>query len=617
MTTSPHTIDPITFEILSHRLYQIAKEMGTTLERVGGTVNTTQHHDYMASLYRANGDILASGESIAWHVACGGFTVKRIIEQFENEEGINPDDVFLLNDPYVTAIHQSDVYLVSPHHLEGRLLGWSASFVHVMDIGAMSPGGSSPGARHVVQEGIRIPGIKLVDGGRLRRDVFNTITNMTRQPMMVGLDLKSELAANNVAKARVKEMYAQYGVDVIEAVTTEMIRQSEKVLRQRISEFPRGSWSASATIEGDKENAWTIAVTVHNKGDHLLFDFTGTDEQAPLGINLPFHATFGACFEAVVNTLGRGLPRNHGLMAPIKVIAPEGTVVNVRYPGPVSMNTTSSGGRTKFVARSALIQMLAGNEKWRYAVMALSGGSRNARPSGLNQYGVYFAASLAQSALSGGGARTERDGLDSSTGDFNLTPNVEWMERNYPMLLLFRRQYKDGGGAGKFRGGVGTELALTVHDAPEGNIKAVAYGVAGLKNVGRGIFGGYPGLPSVIALLQGTKLREVLGENRCPVDIADLGGNRQALPYCEFEVKQEDVLYLRLSSGGGYGDPLDRDPRLVLNDVINGFVSKMAAHDVYGVVLSNDGLIVDISATEKFRATLRGERLVPKNIQQL
>src|SRR6266581_9423808 len=205
------SVDPITFEILSHRLYQIAKEMGTALERVGGTVNTTQMHDYMASLYLANGDVLSAGDSMGWHVACAGFAVKRIIERFENNGGINTDDIFLLNDPYLAAIHQSDVYMISPIHYRDRLVGWSATFVHVMDIGAMSPGGNSPGATEICHEGVRIAGIKLIDRGTLRRDVFDAITNMTREPAMVGLDLKCEIAANSVARARIQEVCAQYG----------------------------------------------------------------------------------------------------------------------------------------------------------------------------------------------------------------------------------------------------------------------------------------------------------------------------------------------------------------------------------------------------------------------
>ena len=195
------SVDPITFEILSHRLHQIAKETGITLERVGGTVNTTQMKDYAAALYRANGEILSAGETTGWHVACAGVAVKRIIERFGDAGEIEADDVFILNDPYLAAIHQSDVYMLCPIHYRGKLVGWSGTFVHVMDIGAMSPGGDSPGASEIFHEGLRIPGLKLVERGKLRRDVFDTLTNMTRQPIMVGLDLKCQMAANNVAKS--------------------------------------------------------------------------------------------------------------------------------------------------------------------------------------------------------------------------------------------------------------------------------------------------------------------------------------------------------------------------------------------------------------------------------
>src|SRR5437773_5545559 len=250
------SVDPITFEILSHRLYQIAKEMGTALERVGGTVNTTQMHDYMASLYLANGDVLSAGDSMGWHVACAGFAVKRIIERFENSGGINPDDIFLLNDPYLAAIHQSDVYMISPIHFRGKLMGWSATFVHVMDIGAMSPGGNSPGATEICHEGVRIAGIKLIERGTLRKDVFDAITNMTRQPVMVGLDLKCEIAANNVARARMQEMYDQYGPELLDAVAEHMFRYTESVLRKRIAAIPDGEWSASGAIHA--QESWNV-----------------------------------------------------------------------------------------------------------------------------------------------------------------------------------------------------------------------------------------------------------------------------------------------------------------------------------------------------------------------
>jgi N-methylhydantoinase B len=593
-------VDPITFEILSHRLHQIAKEMGTTLERVGGTVNTTQQHDYMASLYRANGDILATGESMGWHVACAGFAVKRIIERFEGDGGIYPDDIFLINDPYLTAIHQSDVYMVSPIHFREWLVGWSATFVHVMDIGAMSPGGNSPGAKEICQEGVRIPGVKIVERGRLRKDVFDMIVGMTRQPVMVGLDLKCEVAANNVAKTRMQGMYGQYGAELVDAVSQEMIRYSEAILRRRLEEIGDGEWREEAEIEA--EERWRVVLRLSKVGDRLVFDFTGTDKQARTGINLPYHATFGACFEVVLGTLGYDIPKNHGVMRPLEVIAPKGTVVNVQYPAPVSMNTTSGGTIAKYLASSVLMQMLATSESWRNEIIAQSLGHRFPRHAGVNQHGRYYVSTLLE--LSGNGATPCRDGIDS--GGRLTCHNVEWAEMNFPLLYLFRRHTGDGPGAGKFRGGAGVEAALTVHDAPEGKIKGVSLGVAGLRNSGQGMLGGYPAAPSVLTLYEKSHVNRLAAQQRPLVNLADAGGSLRDLAYCDFDLAQDDILYIRAGSGGGYGDPLERDAGLVRRDVLNGVVSKEAARDIYGVVLGSE---LDSAATERLRALLRKGRL--------
>jgi N-methylhydantoinase B len=606
-----HDVDPVTFEILSHRLHRIAKEMGTTIERVGGTVNTTQMHDYMASLYRADGEILATGESQPWHVACAGFTVKAIIERFAEYDGVNEDDVFLLNDPYVSAVHQSDVYIVSPIHFDGRLVGWGASFVHVMDIGAMSPGGDSPEAREICHEGVRVPGIKLVDRGNLRKDVFDTLINMTRRPDMVALDINCQLAGHNVAKTRMQELYASHGAALMDAVSAQMIEYSEAALRKRLEQIPDGEWSDRATIE-TKDQSWTVKLTLRKKGSEVVFDFTGTDPQASTGVNLPFHATFGTCFEGVVETLAYDLPRNHGLFRPIKAIAPEGTLVNVQYPAPVSLNTTSGGATAKFLVVSVLNGLLAGSEDWRDEQMVRIWGGRRVRTSGINQNGMFYSTSLAMSALSGSGARARMDGVDTSKLDFMTCPNVEWLEMNCPMLFLFRRHAKDQQGAGRFRGGTGAEMAFTMHKAPEGKIDGVAFGVAGLTNGGKGVFGGYPGAPSILELREGTSLSQMLSRNTMPETPDQVGGTPNLLGYTSFEIKENDVMYYTLGMGGGFGSPLDRDPKAVLKDVENELVSPDVARDVYGVVIDPDKLALDLAATEETRRRRRQENLGAK-----
>jgi N-methylhydantoinase B len=601
-------VDRVTFEILSHRLHRIAKEMGSTIERVGGTVNTTQLHDYMASLYRADGEILATGESQPWHVACGGFTVKSIIERFAQYDGVNEGDAFFLNDPYVSAIHQSDVYVVSPIHFEGELVGWSASFVHVMDIGALSPGGNSPDATEICQEGVRVPGIKLVDRGTLRKDVFDTLINMTRRPDMVALDINCQLAGHNVARGRMQELYAAYGRELVDAVTAQMIDHSEAGLRRRLKEIPDGEWRESATIES-KGKTWTVRLRLRKTGDELVFDFDGTDPQASTGVNLPYHATFGACFEGVVETLGYDLPRNHGLFRPIKTLVPEGTLMNPTYPAPVSMSTTSGGATAKFVVISVLNAMLAGSEKWRKEIMIRLWGGRRLRTSGLNQYGTFYSTSLAMSPLSGSGARASKDGVETSKLDFMTCANVEWLEMNCPMLFLFRRHARDRQGAGRYRGGTGAEMAFTVHKAPDGEIDGVAYGVAGLTNGGKGLFGGYPAAPSVLELYQGTTLGNRIADNAVPGTMEELGGTRTVLPYTNFKIGADDVLYYTLGMGGGYGSPLDRDPEAVRIDVEKELLSLETAREVYGVVLDRETLAVDVPETEKLRRSRREKHL--------
>ena len=603
MKTKDTPVDPIRFEIISHRLHQIAKETGITLERVGGTVNTTQQRDYMAALYRANGDLLCAGATMGQHVACAGFAVKRILERFGDDVG--RDDLFLLNDPYLAAIHQSDIYTISPIHFESALVGWSATFVHVMDIGAMSPGGDSPNATEIFHEGLRIPGIKLIDGGKLRQDVFDTLINMTRQPVMVGLDLKCEIAANNVAKARMRDIYSRYGRQLVDDVSEQMINHSKTVLEKRLGEIPDGKWRSGAKIEGDF--VWRIALELQKQDKRLSFDFAGTDPQARTGVNQALHATFGWCFAAVLSTLAYDLPKNHGIFQVMDVSAPEGTLVNVRYPGPVSLNTTSCGVTTRYLANAALMQMLSTSENFNNEVMGLNAGHRNAKHAGHSQHGRYAVFNMAHGALDGSGARAFEDGINSG-GSHMSCPNVEWFEMNFPILYLFRRHVSDAAGAGKFRGGAGVETAHMLHDCPDDKIKGVAYGAASATNSGQGVFGGYPGAPSIVKLLENTRAKELMSKSGTVENIAQVGGTETFLPYCEFELENDSVVYMRTASGGGYGDPLNRDPARVLADVKNGIVSIGAARDVYGVIIDMTRHQIDAAATAELRTALRQQR---------
>jgi N-methylhydantoinase B len=422
---------------------------------------------------------------------------------------------------------------------------------------------------------------------------------------MVGLDLKCELAANNVAKMRMEGMYGQYGPELVDAVSQEMIRYSETILRRRLREIPDGVWREEAEI--GLEEKWKVALTLRKEGDRLVFDFTGTDKQAKTGINLPYHATFGACFEVVLATLGYDIPKNHGVMKPLEVIAPEGTVVNVKPPAPVSLNTTSGGQTAKYVVKSALMQMLSTSEKWQKEVIVPYSGQQLAVHGGTNQYGRYYSTDFGLGALRGLGARTYGDGVDAGHAELSC-PNIEWKELNFPLLHLFRRHTRDGGGAGCFRGGAGAETALMIHDAPEGHIKVTTHGVVGLNNSGKGIFGGYSGSPSIIVLHQETDVGDLIAQGRWPQEVDEFGGHARRLGYSAFDFKEGEVLFMRQGNSGGCGDPLERDAERVLRDVQEGLVSRAAAHDVYGVVVDENGGL-DLTRTKAVRAARRQDRL--------
>jgi N-methylhydantoinase B len=346
-----------------------------------------------------------------------------------------------------------------------------------------------------------------------------------------------------------------------------------------------------------------VRVKLTKTGARLLFDFTGSDPQASVGVNFLYHATFGACYGALMSLLGWDIPRNHGAFAPIELIAPPGTVVNARAPAPVSMNTTGAGPVVRYVAEAVLTQMVAASERWRTEVMAKGTGHIRAQHAGISQRGWYYVGMFG--GIDGDGARAAADGIDCG-GGVMTDHNVEWFESQYPFVYLFRRNIKDGGGAGKFRGGVGQELALTLHDAPEGHIKGIPFGVEGPRNSGQGLFGGYPAPPSLLEMRKGSLVDQLMQEGRSVVDFDALGGEAIALPFREFEIATGDVLFNSNSGGGGYGDPLDRDPNLVAADVDQGLVSPDVARLVYGVQMA--GQAADVAGTETLRSRLREER---------
>ena len=593
-------IDPVTFKIIKHRLVRVTDEMVNALKRVSGAPNTNEGHDLMVALYTAEGDLLTGGVGFLHHYVGASEATKHVIERFEGE--INPGDVFMLNDPYTAALHAPDVYIISPIFADGELKAFAANFVHVADIGAVDAGGFAPNATSVHHEGFQTRGLKVIDRGELREDVLETVRNMSRDPDMVELDFRSQIAANNVATDRMDDLFTEYGVDTVERVGEELIARSGGRFRERLTELPDGEWQTRQYVDSAPEDElFEVRLTLRKRGDSLTFDFTGTDEQSEYGLNCTLTGTRGGVLAPLLPLLCHDMTWNDGIVDAIDVEAPEGTIVNARRPAPVSIATVATLQVCNCLSTLALSKLLGASEAYRDRTTAVWHGAHAGYNVEVSGDGGSLVDSVTDSFAGAGGARAFADGIDLGGEVPNLVGrwgNAERHESSMPMLYLYRRYVADSGGAGEYRGGVGHEFAVTpmLDDEPFDTFETVTFGRGIAYPTSTGLFGGYPGCTVEHSVRRDAERRG--GE--MPTTEAGPGDREQAT-WTVTDVGNDDVFYTRLSGSGGYGDPLDRDPEQVVADVRNGTVTRETAREVYGVVVDADGTLSEDPETTRAR----------------
>jgi N-methylhydantoinase B len=599
-------MDPVTFSIIRHRLFRVVEEAVITLKHVSGSAITNEGHDLMVSLYQADGSLLMGGVGFLHHLTSAAEACKAIIRRFPGR--IGEGDLFLLNDPYTAALHTSDIYLIAPIHHESKLVAWSACFVHVSDIGAMNPGGFAPEAQDIFTEGFSSPGIKIIDRGELKQDVWDTILNMVRSPEMVALDLRSMIACNNVARERMLALIEKYGFGTVDAACNALIDQSETKLRERLRELPDGHWQSRQYFEV-KGEIYKVLLTMTKEADSLTFDFTGSSSQSKYSVNCSKWASLGGLFAPLFPLLCYDIVWNEGAIRPIAMIAPEGTIVNCTRPAPVSVATVGAIQSVNNAACSAIGKMLAASEKYADEATAVWHANHFAVfMFGNNQRGRLAIGILTETFAGAGGARTFADGVDIGgeiPNPISRMANVETIEAQFPIRYLFRRKLIDSGGAGRFRGGLGGEMALVAHDAPDGGIHYVVSGKGTRFPQSDGLCGGYPGAVNDYVWVHAPQEMDNL--DPFAQTLNTIPGEREPISWGVFPLMGNDALYIRWNGGGGVGDPLDRLPEQVAADVIARQISPNAANEVYGLV-QRDG-VVDERATEKNRAELRRARL--------
>ena len=600
-------IDPITFSIIRHRLFRVVDEAVITLKNVSGSAITNEGHDLMVSLYRADGSLLMGGVGFLHHLTSAAEACKSIIRRFRGD--IHAGDVFLLNDPYTAALHTSDVYLVAPIHYRGELVAWSACFVHVYDIGATNPGGFCPDADNIYTEGFSSPGLRLVEKGEINRAIMDTFLNMVRSPDMVALDLNSMIACNNVARERMLALIGKYGFETVDETCKTLIIRSEEKLRARLRELPDGQWQSRQYLSVEDE-VCRVELTMTKRDDTLTFDFSGSSEQSRHAINCTRWASLGGLFAPLFPLLCYDITWNEGVISPITMIAPEGTIVNCTRPAPVSVATVGAIQSVNNAACTTIGKMLSASEKYAGEATAVWHANHFAVfLFGQNQHNKQAIGILTETFAGAGGARAWADGIEVGgeiPNPISRMANVETVEYTFPIRYLYRRRLKDSGGPGRYRGGVGMELSFVPHDAPDGGMHYVVSGKGSKFPMSEGLAGGYPGSPNAYMWIKNNEPGAGNGEDTAQAGTAT--AEQQVVDWGVFPLMGKDALYVRWNGGGGYGDPLARPPEEVARDVRDGLTSTEFAETVYGVVVDAGTGEADPSRTEKKRAGLVAHR---------
>jgi N-methylhydantoinase B len=604
-------VDPITFEVIKHRLWQINDEQSIAIRTISSSPIVVEGNDFNVGLFSEDGQVVTAGIGSLVHVGTIGTALHSIMRRATR---IRDGDIFLTNDPFLGALHQSDVVLASPLYHRGEIVLWVGNVLHHPDVGGIDEGSFCINARNLYQDPPRYF-FKIVDQGEMVRELEYTFVTNSRLPDMVALDLRAQIGAINAAKQRLAVLIDERGAPVIRAVMRRSLDLAERQLRDRIRRLPEGSWTGEAWMDGDRvgsERLHRVIVRLTREGEMLHFDFTGSSPQVDAAVNCTYHGTVAGAAVPIYTFLCQGdIYWNDGVKRCIKVTAPEGSVVNASFPAPVSICTIGFRWLATVAASQAVAKMVDASAEFRDRVCSSWSVSANCNNLfGVTADGKRVGALLSDHRGGGAAARSFADGFSHSgqTTSFSASmANVESQEWKLPIVYLYRRQLPDTGGAGRWRGGLTAAVALTPIGVPEMILKSTNTAGTQASNA-HGIDGGYPGAGSQVRVLRGTDVWDKLAAGRIPLEDADFGGAVEHLASKASGVLATgDVLVFFAPGGGGFGDPLDREPARVANDVGNGWVSIAGARESYGVALTQGGQ-VDDTATQELRDAIRGAR---------
>jgi N-methylhydantoinase B len=578
-------VDPITLEVICEGLIAIVREMRATVIRASYSPVIWDMDDFSCALFDPQGQMIAQSEDHPGHVLPMPWSVRCAMEDFAGD--LHPGDVVLLNDAYRGGTHLNDVTMLYPLFDEGELLIFPAVRAHWSDVGGSAPGSYSGLNTNVYQEGVRIPPIKIIEEGRLNRAAMALLLTNMRLPEDRQGDFNASLGACRVAETRIRKLLARYGRKTVFDCIALNLDRSERRLRARIATLPDGEYVYEDYLEFYENGRFDpvlMRLTLTKKDDAIVADFAGSNPQVPGVVNSTLATTGAGVVVAVKAALDPEGPINQGTFRPIQLRAPEASIVDVKLDAPAGAHGEVRK-RAVSVMLGALAQIIpdlvCGDLCGTSFPNAIGG-----RDEGRRRDFVYY-----EAPAGGNGAFREGDGPSAwgniDFGNVRTIQSAEALESGTPLLVERSELRVDSGGEGATRGGLGIRRDLRLLSGE------ARYSVLSDRAVlpPFGVSGAGPAAPVKVCVLKGGVELELPTPGKATGYPIDAG----------------DVVSMQSAGGGGFGDPLDRDPERVLRDVRAGYVSTARARDGYGVVLTASGE-VDVDATHAQRAALTASR---------
>ncbi len=542
------TLDPITAELVASALIYASEEMGIAVRDAAYSPNIKERLDHSCALFDARGRLVAQAEHIPVHLGSLPWGLRRVVAWLaERERKLEPGEMLVVNDPYLSGTHLNDVTVIRAIFHAGRHVGYAANKAHHTDVGGAVPGSMPPDARDLFAEGCVIAPTLLMRNDRVVDETIELIKSNSRTPDSRAGDLRAQIAGNVVGERRFIELVERYGIELVEAALDKALADGERRTRAALRALPDGVVEHEDVMEDEHgKPSIVLRVRLEKRGDTLALDYTGTTPQRAMPLNAVYGVTLSGVYYAVRAVTDPRIPMNDGSFAPISVHVPEGTLLNPRRPAPVSAGNVETSMRNADLVLGALAKLAPGR------VPAQSGGSmNNVLIGGLDGAGKSWA--FYETNGCGMGARPDADGIDGIHVHMTNTLNtpIEAIERTMPILITAYEFAEQSSGDGRFRGGSGLVRAFALREGTAtASLLAERHAVRP-----HGTEGGGDGAPGAHVFVQ-------------------RGGATRDLP-AKTTVAMEpgDAIIVRTAGGGGYGAPAQREPAARERDARDGIAS--------------------------------------------